>query len=102
LNCFRYLEFKNLDEVDRISPYEYKLLMKGARLRNVDVDFKQHWQAFLNHLVRSEKKSGKNKTKPVYPTFKSFYDYEKEQKKALGADESNQRLNDIKKIMQGG
>lgn len=102
LNCVRYLDFQSLDQVDRVTPYEYALLMKGVRLKNFDADYMAHWQAFLGHLVRSEKKAGKNKTKPVYPTFKSFFNYEKEYKKALEVEERNERLNDIKKIMERG
>lgn len=61
---------------------EYRLLMEAVRLRQVDKDYRNHLQAFLNFVVKAEKKSGKNKSKPVYSKFKRFYDYEKEIEKA--------------------
>lgn len=64
--------------------------MKAVELRAVDDDYKAHKQAFLNYAVKSEKKVGKNKAKPRYPTFDKFYDYEKEIKKVLGFANSEQ------------
>lgn len=61
---------------------EYRLLMEAVRLRQVDKDYRNHLQAFLNFAVKAEKKTGKNKSKPVYSKFKRFYDYEKEIEKA--------------------
>lgn len=57
---------------------QYKILSEAARLREVDKDYRDHLQAFLNFRVQSRKRVGKNKEKPVYSTFKKFYDYEKE------------------------
>ena len=56
--------------------------MEAVRLRQVDKDYRSHLQAFLNFAVKAEKKTGKNKSKPVYSKFKRFYDYEKEIEKA--------------------
>ena len=64
--------------MDRLTIPEYSLLMEAVRLRQVDKDYRNHLQAFLNFAVKAEKKSGKNKSKPVYSKFKRFYDYEKE------------------------
>lgn len=47
-------------------------------MKQVDKDFRNHLQAFLNFSVRAEKKAGKHKTKPVYSRFEKFYDYEAE------------------------
>ena len=58
------------------------MLMEAVRLRQVDKDYRNHLQAFLNFAVKAEKKSGKNKSKPVYSKFKRFYDYEREIEKA--------------------
>ena len=77
MNCFRYLGFKSLDEVDRLTIPEYNLLMEAVQLREVDKDYRNHLQAFLNFAVKAERKAGKYKTKPVYQCFKKFYDYEK-------------------------
>lgn len=82
LNCFRFLDFKSFADVDRLTIPEYRLLMEAVRLRQVDKDYRNHLQAFLNFAVKAEKKSGKNKSKPVYSKFKRFYDYEKEIEKA--------------------
>lgn len=56
--------------------------MKSVRLKQVDLDYRNHLQAFLNFSVKAEKKAGKNKSKPVYSKFKRFYNYEKELEKA--------------------
>lgn len=81
LNCFRYLGFKSFAEVDRLTIPEYNLLMEAVQLKEVDQDYRNHLQAFLNFAVRAEKKAGKNKSKPVYRKFKHFYDYESEVRK---------------------
>ena len=78
------MDFKNLDEFNRLSIEEYTLLMKAVELKNIDRDYRIHQQAFLNFAVQAQKKSGKNKTKPVYRKFKQFYDYEAEINKVFG------------------
>ena len=77
VNCFRFLNFKSFDEVDRLTIPEYNLLMEAYKLKQVDQEYKAHLQAWLNFAVKARKKTGKNKTKPVYSKFKRFYDYEK-------------------------
>lgn len=72
MNCFRYLGFKSFEEVDRLTIPEYTLLMEAVQLREVDKDYRNHLQAFLNFAVKAEKKVGKNKTKPVYQDSESF------------------------------
>lgn len=78
MNCFRYLDFKSFEEVDRLTLPEYDLLMEAQRLKEVDRDYRNHLQAYLNFVVQAKKKAGKGKEKPVYSTFRKFYDYEKE------------------------
>ena len=78
MNCIRYLDFKSLEEFDRLTIPEYELLMEGVALKQVDLDYRNHLQAYLNFAVKAEKKTGKNKSKPVYSKFKKFFDYEKE------------------------
>lgn len=56
---------------------EYELLMKAARLKQIDKEYELHLQAYLNLLVKAQKKAGKGKSRPVYRKFKQFYDYEK-------------------------
>ncbi len=66
--------------------------MEAVRLKQVDLDYRNHLQAFLNFAVKAEKKAGKNKTKPVYTSFKKFYDYEKEIDKAKGKQHEKGRF----------
>ena len=72
---------------------EYSLLMKAERLKQIDLDYRNHLQAFLNFSVKAEKKQGKNKSAPVFKKFKQFYNYEKELKNAFNKNETNSRLN---------
>ena len=63
-----------MEQVLRLEIPEYELLMKAARLRWVDEEYRTHEQAFLNVYARATR--GK-KGRPVYKTFKDFFDYEK-------------------------
>lgn len=57
--------------------YEYELRMKAYQLQMIDQEYRIHRLAWVNREVKAEKKTGKNKTKPVYSNFKDFFDYEK-------------------------
>jgi hypothetical protein len=99
LNCFRYLDFKSFEEVDRLTIPEYKLLMEAVRLKQIDMDYRNHLQAFLNFAVKAEKKSGK-KTRPVYTKFKQFFDYEKAVEKVK--NEKKSRFSGIGELLNRG
>jgi hypothetical protein len=71
--------------------------MKAEQLKQIDLDYRNHLQAFLNFAVKAEKKSGK-KSKPVYSKFKQFYNYEKELDKALNKKESKSRFDGLTKF----
>lgn len=101
LNCIRYLDYKTLAEVDRLTIPEYKLLMECVRLKQVDKDYRNHLQAFLNFAVKAEKRTGKNKSKPVYQKFKQFYDYEKEVAKVAQKEATKSRFSGISKFLKG-
>ena len=101
MNCFRYLDFKSFAEVDRLTIPEYELLMEAVRLKQVDQDYRNHLQAFLNFAVKAEKKNGK-KSKPVYSKFKRFYDYESEIKKATKKVGEKSRFSGIGKLLNKG
>ena len=101
MNCFRYLEFKSFAEVDRLTIPEYKLLMEAVKLRQVDLDYRNHLQAFLNFSVKAEKKVGKNKSRPVYRRFKQFYDYESELDK-VNKKNKKSRFAGISKFLKKG
>ena len=72
--------------------------MQAERLKQIDLDYRNHLQAFLNFAVKAEKKSGK-KSKPVYSKFKQFYNYEKELNKALNKKESKSRFDGLAKFL---
>lgn len=83
MTCFRYLGFKNLDQVNNITPYEYRLLMKSKELEIVDKHYELHLQAYLNMAASARKQVGK-KIKPVYMNFNKFFDYQKELDRVMG------------------
>lgn len=76
--------------------------MEAVRLKQVDLDYRNHLQAFLNFAVKAEKKTGKHKSKPVYSKFKRFYDYEKEIEKAKNKGGEKSRFSGIGKLLKGG
>lgn len=104
LNCFRYLGFKSFDELDKLTIPEYNLLMEAVQLREVDKDYRNHLQAFLNFAVKAERKAGKYKTKPVYQSFKKFYDREKAIKAVRNGRKAKikDRYAGIDKYLKGG
>ena len=77
------------------------MLIQGVRLREVDKDYRNHLQAFLNFAVRAEKKAGKGKTKPVYSNFKRFYDYERELDKAQKSGKKS-RFSGVGELLKKG
>lgn len=99
LNCFRYLDFKSFEEVDRLTIPEYNLLMEAVELKMVDMDYRNHLQAFLNFAVKAEKKSGK-KRRPVYTKFKQFFNYEKELEKVTKKSNEKSRFSGIGKFLK--
>ena len=94
--------FKSLKEVDRLTIPEYNLLMKAVELKNVDLDYRLHKQAFLNLSVRAERKAGKGKTKLVYTKFSKFFDYKKELDKVMRKKKSDSRFAGIGKVLKKG
>lgn len=86
--------------MDRLTIPEYNLLMEAVRLKHIDMDYRNHLQAFLNFVVKAEKKAGKNKSKPVYSTFQKFYDYEKELAKVK--DNGKSKFSGIGKLLKKG
>lgn len=100
LNCFRYLDYKSLAEVDKLTIPEYRLLMQGVKLKQVDEDFRVHQQAYLNFAVKAEKKVGKNKTKPVYSRFDKFFDYEKAIKRANGESKKESKFSGLSMFLK--
>lgn len=87
ISCFRYLGFKSIEQVNNVTPYEYRLLMKSKELQMVDDQYYLHLQAYLNMKARAKKRFGK-KQKMVYTKFNKFFDYEKEVNKVLGVNKN--------------
>lgn len=83
MTCFRYLGFKSLDQVNNITPYEYRLLMKSKELQIVDKQYEIHLQAYLNMSAQARRRAGK-KIKPVYTKFDKFFDYQKQLDRVMG------------------
>lgn len=76
--------------------------MEAARLKQIDKDYRNHLQAWLNFTVKAEKKAGKGKTKPVYTKFKQFYDYEKHLGKAKSDENKKSRFSGIGELLKKG
>lgn len=76
--------------------------MEAIRLKQIDLDYRNHLQAFLSFAVKAEKKAGKNKSKPVYQTFKRFYNYEEELEKVKNREIKKSRLSGIGKFLKKG
>ncbi|HEP1374215.1 TPA: hypothetical protein ACNYDZ_000555 [Streptococcus pyogenes] len=84
LNCIRYLGMTDINEIGRLTLYEYDLLMTGKALAAVDESHKAHKQAWINYQVTATKLVGGKKNKkevPVYKKFEDFFDYEEEIRK---------------------
>lgn len=95
------MDYKSFAEVDRLTIPEYELLMHAVRLKQVDMDYRNHLQAFLNFAVKAEKKSGK-KSKPVFTKFIRFYDYEKELAKVTNKGSEKSRFAGIGRLLKKG
>lgn len=50
--------------------------MRAYQLKRVDKEYDMHLQAWLNVQAGTTKESG-GKTRPVYDSFKKFFDYKK-------------------------
>lgn len=87
-----------------LSVSEYNLLMKAVELKNVDIEYYIHLLAFNNLRVRAEKKISKDKVKPVYDTFKKFFNYEERLNEVLGKRKKSkfENLKNFLKAKKGG
>ncbi|AMQ66686.1 tail assembly chaperone [Bacillus phage Mgbh1] len=89
-NCFRFLGINDVEKILDMTPGEYTALMRGYSLKQVDIRYQSHMQAWLNQMVKATKGSEKN-PKPAFGEFKDFFDYEEEIK-------SVERLHRLKRI----
>lgn len=97
--CFRYFDYKSFDEIDRLTIPQVELMQKALTLKQVDAQNDLHMLAFLTNAAGSTKQVGQ-RTVPVYPTYKSFFDYEAELYKIDHADEIEARNNKLKEIVE--
>lgn len=85
--------------MDKLTPFEYEILMEAASLKEMDKDYRNHLQAFLSFAVKATRKSGK----PVYSNFNKFYNYEKEarlRRKHKQSYNKKSRLPDLAKYLR--
>lgn len=73
-------------EVDDLYWAEYLMLMKAAALRVIDTERDIHLLAYMTEVAKSRKKVGRE-LRPVYKTFKDFFDYERRVDELMGAKE---------------
>ena len=104
LNCFRYLDFKSFDQVDQLTIPQYTLMMKAAMLKQVDLDYRNHLQAWLTFAAKAERKAGRGKTRPVYTTFQKFFNYKDSVANVLKSSNPKQRtrFRGIEKVLKKG
>lgn len=76
---------------------EYNLLMEAVRLKQIDMDYRNHLQAWLTFSAQATKKKGQ----PVYAKFKKFYDYEKNLKEVTKKKEKS-KLSGLAKFLNRG
>lgn len=74
--------------------------MEGVQLRQLDKQYWTHLQAWLTFAAKAEKKAGKGKTKPVYNSFKKFFDYDKELTKIKQGNKA--KFSGIGKLLKKG
>ena len=67
-----------MNKIERMTMYEYDLLMTGVLLRKQDEDELLHRSAWLNRQVEATKSDGKT---PLYRKYSDFYQKKDTKKK---------------------
>lgn len=80
LRCFGT---QDLSVFERMTIREYSIRSIAYQLRQLDEEGLIYQQAWANWQVQATKQQGK---KPVYPTFKKFFDKEKIENEILGIE----------------
>lgn len=94
---------KSFDQIDQLTIPQYALMMKAAALKQVDLDYRNHLQAWLNFAAKAERKAGKGKTRPVYTTFQKFFNYRKAVEEVdKGPEKRKTRFRGIEKVLKKG
>jgi len=76
----------DLSEIGRMTLNEFRLRKQAYKVKLLDREESQHWQAFLERKVNQTTPDGKNYK---YPDFKSFYNSEKRRSEVLGKVEQD-------------
>lgn len=61
--------------MDDLTIPQLEIMMEAMKLKELDHDYRNHLQAWLNFVVTGKKKVGKNKMKPVFKRFTQFFNY---------------------------
>ncbi len=75
--------------------------MEAAQLREVDKLYHIHQIAFQSFRVQAMKRAGKHRQRPVFSTFRKFFDYEKALRQASGKDAPSSRFEALKNHLRG-
>ena len=73
LNIIRYLNITDFEVIDRMTVWEYSMLMEGKRLQRMDEMENLHLLAYKIQVAKNTKKQG-DKIVPEYQSFYDFYD----------------------------
>nr|WP_240338657.1 hypothetical protein [Lactococcus lactis] len=92
----RYLGIANLRDIERMTISEYELRLKAYRLKRLDEQEFIYQQAWANWQVQATKQQGK---KPLYPTFKKFFDKRKLENEILGIESPENKFKKDKKLI---
>ena len=85
--------------MDRLTIYEYNILIEAENLKQVDRDYRNHLQAYLNFQATAKKNVGKTKQKPVFDKFIKFFDYDKAIRKVQSKKSEKGRLSALSKFL---
>lgn len=80
MTCIRYLGM-SFDDIYKLTVREYLIILEALKLRLTDEEYRAHEIAWLSFAATSKKGTRKHQ-KPVYDSFKKFFDYESALKKA--------------------
>ena len=76
-----------LEDIERMTFWEYGLRMKAYRQKIADKEFRIHLQAWVNRAANAKRKKGKDKLEYVFKKFDKFFDYKKRMKEIEGIDQ---------------
>ena len=77
--------------MDRLTIYEYNILIEAENLKQVDRDYRNHLQAYLNFQATAKKNFDK---------FIKFFDYDKAIRKVQSKKSEKGRLSALSKFLK--